>query len=108
MTFGGFTFASEVLLGKIAGFYGFFIPEAEKQTSLADFVQARLRGKPILGDHITFEDIELVIQDIQDERITKVGLEFEPWGRVCSREREPRRGGQSSSWVDTRPPQDVV
>jgi hypothetical protein len=40
MIFGGFTFASEVLLGEIAGFYGFFIPEAEKQTSLADFVQA--------------------------------------------------------------------
>jgi hypothetical protein len=27
---GGFTFASEVLLARIAGFYGFSIPEAER------------------------------------------------------------------------------
>jgi hypothetical protein len=27
---GGFTFASEVLLGRVVGFYGFSIPEAER------------------------------------------------------------------------------
>jgi hypothetical protein len=47
--FGGFTFASEVLLGRIASFYGFSIPEGETETSLADFVRARLQGKPKLG-----------------------------------------------------------
>jgi NhaP-type Na+/H+ and K+/H+ antiporter len=50
--FGGFTFTSEVLLGRIAAFYGFSIPETENETSLADFVRARLQGKPKLGDHI--------------------------------------------------------
>jgi potassium/hydrogen antiporter len=73
--FGGFTFASEVLLGRIAGFYGFSIPEAEKGTSLADFVRVRLRGKPLLGAYISFADIRFVIQDMEGERITKVGLE---------------------------------
>ena len=41
--FGGFTFASEVLLGRIASFYGFSIPEGEIETSLADFVRAACR-----------------------------------------------------------------
>jgi NhaP-type Na+/H+ and K+/H+ antiporter len=74
--FGGFTFASEVLLGRIAGFYGFSIPEAENETSLADFVRARLQGTPKLGDHISFADTKLVIQGMDGERITNVGLEL--------------------------------
>ena len=41
--FGGFTFATEVLLGRIASFYGFSIPEGEIETSLADFVRAACR-----------------------------------------------------------------
>jgi NhaP-type Na+/H+ and K+/H+ antiporter len=74
--FGGFTFASEVLLGRIAAFYGFSIPEAEHYTSVADFVRARLQGKPKLGDHVGVADKKLVIQRMDGERITKVGLEL--------------------------------
>ena len=70
--FGGFTFASEVLLGRIAAFYGFSI--------LADFVRARLQGKPKLRDHISFAGKKLLIQRMDRERITKVGLEFKGTG----------------------------
>ena len=76
MIFGGFTFGSEVLLGRIAGFYGFSIPEAKTQTSLADFVRAHLQGKPKLGDHISVADKKLIIQRMDGERITKVGLDL--------------------------------
>lgn len=82
MIFGGFTFAGEVLLGRIAAFYGFSIPEAENKTSLADFVRARLQQKPKLGDHISFADKRLIIQDMDAQQITKVGLELRagmPW-----------------------------
>ena len=74
--FGGFTFVSEVLLGRIAAFYGFSIPEAENETSLAEFVRARLQGEPKLGDHISFADKKLVIQGMDGRRITMVGLEL--------------------------------
>ena len=74
--FEGFTFDSEALLGRIAAFYGFSIPEAENETSLADFVRARLQGQPKLGDHISFADKKLVIQGMDSERITKVGLDL--------------------------------
>ena len=81
--FGGFTFASGVLLGRIAAFYGFSIPEAENETSLADFLRARLQGKPKLGDHISFADKRFVIQDMDGERITKVGLELDSVAPIC-------------------------
>lgn len=60
--FSGFTFGGEVLLASIAAFYGFSIPEAENETSLADFVRARLQGKPRSGDYVSLEDKRLVIQ----------------------------------------------
>ena len=87
--FGGFTFAREVLLGRIAAFYGFSIPEAENRASLADFVRARLQKKPNLGDHISFADKKLVIQGVDGERITKVGLELKLMEPVGLREHEP-------------------
>ena len=76
MIFGGFTFDGEVLLGRIARFYGFAIPEADNQTSVANFVRARLPHRPILGDRIRLEDIELVIRGMSGERITRIGLEL--------------------------------
>jgi NhaP-type Na+/H+ and K+/H+ antiporter len=82
VTFGGFTFTSEVLLGKVAAFYGLSIPAAEHETSLAEFVCARLPRNPGLGDRIRLEDIELVVRGMHGERITSIGLELELHGRA--------------------------
>ena len=78
--FEGFTFASELLLGRIAAFYGFSIPEAENGTSLGDFVRARLQEKPKLGDCISLKHIELVVREMNDGQITNVGLEHRDHG----------------------------
>jgi potassium/hydrogen antiporter len=81
VTFGGFTFASDVLLGRVAVFYGLAIPAAENETSLADFLRARLPREPTLGDRIRCDDVELVVRAMNGERITKVGLELAPHER---------------------------
>lgn len=78
MTFGGFTFASEVLLGRIAAFYGFPIPETERATSLADFIRARLPHNPTMGDRIRIEHVELVVREMIGNQIATIGLELEP------------------------------
>lgn len=82
MTFEGFTFASEVLLGRIAAFYGFPVPATESATSLADFMRARLPDHPTLGDRIRIEDIELVVREMIGEQIATIGLELEPRTRT--------------------------
>ena len=81
--FDGFTFASEVLLVRLARFYGLSIPEGQNETSLADFVRARLPSNPTLGDRIRFGDIELVIRDMNGEHITRIGLDFDPVSDAC-------------------------
>ena len=71
MIFGGFTFAGEVLVGRIAGFYGIAIPAAENHTSLANFLCVRLPHAPTLGDRIRLGDIDLVVRGMNGERITR-------------------------------------
>jgi cell volume regulation protein A len=78
VTFGGFTFASDVLLGQVAAFYGLSIPAAEHGTSLAEFVRTRLPRNPAVGDRIKLKDVELVVRGRRVERITRIGLELEP------------------------------
>lgn len=74
----GFTFASEVLLGRLARFYGLSIPEGHNETSLADFVRARLSNNPTLGGRISVGSVALVIRGMSGEHITRVGLELDP------------------------------
>lgn len=74
--FEGFTFASEVLLGRLARFYGLSIPEGENETSLADFVRARLPNSPALGNRISFGNVGLVVGRMKGEHITRIGLDL--------------------------------
>jgi potassium/hydrogen antiporter len=77
-SFGEFTFDGHLPVGKLAEFYDFAVPEWERSTALADFVQARLGRTPLLGDRVRLADIELIVQGVRNERITEVGIELEP------------------------------
>ena len=77
-TFGEFTFDGDLPVGKIAEFYDLPVPEEEKATPLADFVQARLKRKSLIGDRVRLDDVELVVRAVREERITEVGIELEP------------------------------
>ena len=74
--FEGFTFASEVMLGRLARFYGLSIPKGQNETSLADFVRTRLPNTPRLGDRISFGSVGLVIRGMNGEHITRIGLDL--------------------------------
>ena len=77
-TFGAFTFDGDVPVGKIAEFYDLPVPEQDRAAALADFMQARLRRQPLIGDRVRLADIELVVRAMRGERITEVGIELEP------------------------------
>ena len=77
-SFGQFIFAGDVPIGRIANFYGFPVPKAEKAKAVAEFVNDHLRGRPTVGDGVRFEQIALVVQEIEDNQITRIGLELYP------------------------------
>jgi cell volume regulation protein A len=76
--FGEFAFDGELPVGKLAEFYDFALEDADRTASLADLVQQRIGRTPVVGDRIRLADIELVVQEMQGERIARVGLELEP------------------------------
>jgi cell volume regulation protein A len=80
-SFGKFIFAGEVPIGRIANFYGFPVPQAEKAKPLAEFVRDHLHVTPTVGDGVRLEAIELVVQEVEDNQITRVGLELDPPAR---------------------------
>jgi cell volume regulation protein A len=79
--FGEFTFGGDLPVGKLVEFYDLPVAEAERAASLADFLQARLRRKPLVGDRVRVGDIELIVRGVRGEQITEVGIELEPTGR---------------------------
>jgi cell volume regulation protein A len=104
-TFGEFMFDGDLPVGKIAEFYDLPVPAEDQATALADFVQARLRRKPLVGDRIRLADIELIVRGIRGGRIAEVGIELEPQARprpsfarlrawIRRRLRSPRLGGR--------------
>lgn len=91
MTFVGFTFPSEVPLGRLARFYGLSIPEGHHETPLADFVRAGLPDGPSLGDRISLGSVDLVIGGMNGERITKIGLDLQSAGAARPPAGRPQR-----------------
>ena len=77
-SFGAFTFDGELSIGKLADFYDLPVPEEQRAMPLADFVGARLRRQPQIGDRIQLADIELVVRALRDDRVTEVGIDLEP------------------------------
>jgi cell volume regulation protein A len=76
--FGEFTFGGDLPVGKLAEFYDLPVSEAERTELLADFLHARLRRKPLVGDRVAVGEIELIVRGVRGERITEIGIELEP------------------------------
>jgi cell volume regulation protein A len=85
---GGFIFSGDVPVGRIADFYGFPVSQTEREDPVAVFISNHLRGRPAVGEGVRLESVELVIQDMNGDRVTQVALDLDPPANV------PRRAGR--------------
>jgi potassium/hydrogen antiporter len=76
--FGEFTFRGDVPVREVAAFYDLKVPEEDRELRLADFVRQRLGRKPVVGDRLPVEGVELVVQEMAGDDIARVGIELEP------------------------------
>src|SRR5207244_881520 len=73
--FGEFDFSGTVSLREVAGFYG-LTPDAETaELTLAALFAARFDNAPEVGDHLPIGATTLVVREIIDGRVTRVGLQ---------------------------------
>ena len=94
--FGEFSFDGAAPLGAIAHLYDLTVPEADRAIPVGDFLEQKLRGKAVAGDRVALGGVELVVRDMADARITRVGIELEPesWSR--------RHIGPLRAWLAAR------
>lgn len=93
--FTGFTFNGSTRLGALTGFYGLRVPGLDAEITLAEYLARSACGVPRPGDRVTLECAELVVREIEEGIVRKVGLRLLPpaprrhrrrWpnGKMCS------------------------
>jgi cell volume regulation protein A len=115
--FGEFTFAGDVTLGAIAHLYDLQTADEDRTTPVGVFLEGRLRGKAVVGDRLAFGGVELVVREMADQRVTKVGIELEPeswwrrhvhplraWLAARVKRRPPAAGARVSALADRSTP----
>jgi potassium/hydrogen antiporter len=73
--FGEFTLDGAARLSDIAAMYGITPPEGTEDQSAAEFLHDRF-GKPVVGDRVRIDSVELVIRKMNGDQPEKIGLKL--------------------------------
>lgn len=75
--FGEFALNAEARLKDLADLYGFENPrDAPEDISVGAYLEMHLGNRVVVGDRLRVGNVELVIRELEDDRITKVGLKL--------------------------------
>ena len=72
--FGDFVHKGEARAGDLAAVYGFEIPAGVEAKTLAQFLDEAFRRRVVVGDRVRLGGAELVVREIEDGKVTRVGL----------------------------------
>jgi cell volume regulation protein A len=75
--FGEFVVNAEAAMSELAPIYGIEPPrDMGDGESVGDYLQRRLKRRPTAGDRLIIGQLELVVRDLEHDRITRVGLKL--------------------------------
>lgn len=72
--FGSFVLNGDALLKDVAKAYGLTVSGDEQALSLDQFISRRVGGHPVVGDNIGWHGIHWVVNEVDGDRIVRVGL----------------------------------
>ena len=72
--FGDFVLGGEASLAQVCEAYGARVPAELAGLTLRETLARRFKGRPVVGDRLNLGDIELVVREVADGTVTKVGL----------------------------------
>jgi potassium/hydrogen antiporter len=75
--FGEFVLPGNVPLGALAEFYDLAIPPRHAERTADQLFAERFEGEPQIGDRLRLGPAMLVVRDLVDEKVARVGLKFE-------------------------------
>jgi cell volume regulation protein A len=76
--FGDFVLEGEAQVEDVVALYGLSLPPRAEGRTLAGYFATVFHGRPVVGDHIALGHAELVVRQMADGRVTKVGLRIPP------------------------------
>jgi cell volume regulation protein A len=79
---GEFSFDGDVSIGELASAYDFQVPPGDRRLTVGKFLKLHLRQSPEPGDRLRLGPVELIVQSVEDGRITRAGIELDPAGAL--------------------------
>ena len=76
--FGEFVLNGDARLSDIAAAYGITLDADNAGATLAEYLGRRFKARPVVGDRLRAGAVELVVRELQEDRVTKVGLVLQP------------------------------
>jgi len=74
--FGDFVLNGDALLGDLAAVYGVDVAVKDAGKTLADYLNERSHGRVVVGDRARLGNALLVVRELQDGRVSRVGLKI--------------------------------
>jgi cell volume regulation protein A len=75
--FGEFVLNGEARAGDLAAAYGLDLPDADHDLTLDAFIRRDLHtAHPVVGDRLQLKTVDLVVREVEGDRILKVGLKL--------------------------------
>ena len=75
--FGEFIIQTDANLRALGTVYGFQTDDGDAELTVGEYL-ARQFPRPVVGDRVTLQGVELVIREVQGNDVTKVGLKLKP------------------------------
>jgi len=74
--FGDFVLNGDAVLGEVAEIYGIEVPESASRKTLAEYLKGLFHGRVVVGDRAALGSAELVVREIREGRVSRVGLKL--------------------------------
>ncbi len=74
--FGDFVLKGDALLGDLAEVYGVEVPSEHLGKTLSQYLNQRSHGRVVVGDRAPLGNALLVVRDVENGRVTEVGLKL--------------------------------
>ncbi|WP_106478522.1 potassium/proton antiporter [Phytohalomonas tamaricis] len=72
--YGAFTLEGDAPMRDVADAYGLTLSESERDRTLGEFIAHRVGGYPVVGDDIDWHGIHWVVNEVDGNRVIRVGL----------------------------------
>jgi potassium/hydrogen antiporter len=74
--FGDFVLNGDAVLGDLGAVYGIDVPVEHARKTLGDYLNERSHGRVVVGDRARLGNAVLVVRELQDGRVNRVGLKL--------------------------------